>query len=64
MSTIWVKKLNKIVNKMNNTKSSMIHMKPKDAILLDKTYPDEIAVPEDGSYIYLSKMTGHRLCLE
>ena len=49
---------------MNNTKSSMIDMKPKDAILLDKTYPDEIAVPEDGSYIYLSKMTGHRLCLE
>ena len=35
VSTIWVKNLNKIVNKMNNTKSSMIDMKPKDAIKLD-----------------------------
>ena len=42
--TIWVKNLNKIVNKMNNTVSSMIGMRPKDAIKLDtvpldKTYP-------------------------
>ena len=36
--TIWVKNLNKIVNKMNNAKSSMIDMKPKDAIKLD-TFP-------------------------
>ena len=35
VSTIWVKNLNKIVNKMNNTMSSMIGMKPKDAIKLD-----------------------------
>ena len=35
VSTIWVKNLNKIVNKMNNTVSSMIGMKPKDAIKLD-----------------------------
>ena len=35
VSTIWVKNLNKIVNKMNNTISSMIGMKPKDAIKLD-----------------------------
>ena len=35
VSTIWVKNLNKTVNKMNNTKSSMIDMKPKDAIILD-----------------------------
>ena len=27
VSTIWVKNLNKVVNKMNNTKSSMIGMK-------------------------------------
>ena len=44
VSTIWVKNLNKTVNKMNNTVSSMIGMKPKDAIKLDtvplaKTYP-------------------------
>ena len=35
VSTIWVKNLNKTVNKMNNTVSSMIGMKPKDAIKLD-----------------------------
>ena len=35
VATTWVKTLNKIVNKMNNTKSSMIDMKPKDAIKLD-----------------------------
>ena len=57
-STIWVKNLNKIVNKMNNTKSSMIAMNPKDAIKLDtvpldKTYPEETTLPEDGLYRYL-----------
>ena len=45
-STIWVRNLNKIVNKINNTKSLMIDMKPKDAVKLDnvplgKTYPEE-----------------------
>ena len=35
VSTIWVKNLQKVVNKMNNTVSSMIGMKPKDAIKLD-----------------------------
>ena len=45
VSTIWVKNLNKNVNKMTNTVSSMIGMKPKDAIKLDtvpldKTYPE------------------------
>ena len=34
VSTIWVKNLNKIVNKMNNTILSMIGMKPKDTIKL------------------------------
>ena len=29
VSTIWVKNLNKTVNKMNNTVSSMIRIKPK-----------------------------------
>ena len=56
--TIWVKNFNKIVNKMNNTKSSMIDMKPKDAIKLDtvpldKTYPEETVLPKDGLYRYL-----------
>ena len=58
LSTILVKNLNKIVNKMNNAVSSMIGMKPKDAIKLDttpldKTYPEETALPEDGLYRYL-----------
>ena len=35
VSIIWVKNLNKIVNKMNKTKSLMTDMKPKDAINLD-----------------------------
>ena len=35
VSRIWVKNLNKVVNEMNNTVSSMIGMKPKDAIKLD-----------------------------
>ena len=43
---------------MNNTVSSMIGMKPKDAIKqdtvqLDKTYPKETVLPEDGLYRYL-----------
>ena len=38
---------------MNNTKSSMIDMKPKDTVKLedvplDKTYPEETVLPEDG----------------
>ena len=43
---------------MNNTKSSITDMKPKDAIKidtisLDKTYPKETVLPEDGLYRYL-----------
>ena len=58
VSTIWVKNLNKTVNKMNNTVSSMIGMKPKDAIKLDtvpldKAYPKETVLPKDGLYRYL-----------
>ena len=57
VSTIWVKDLNKAVNKMNNTVSSMIGMMPKDAIKpgtvpLDKTYPKETILPKDGLYRY------------
>ena len=58
VSTIWVKNLNKIVNKLNNTVSSMIGMKPKDAIrvdtvLLDQTYPEETVLPKDRLYRHL-----------
>ena len=58
VSTILVKNLNKIVNKMNNTVSSMIDMKPKyaiklDTVPLDKTCPEEIVLPKDGLYRYL-----------
>ena len=49
VSTIWVKNLNKIVNKMNNTVSSMIDMKPKDAIKLD-TIPLDKKYPEEPNY--------------
>ena len=57
-SAIWVKNFNKIVNKMINTKSSMLDMKPKNAIKLDtvpldKTYPEETVLPGDGLYRYL-----------
>ena len=60
VSTIWVKNLNKIVNKMNNTVSSMIDMKLKNAIKLnivplDKKYPEETVLPENGLYNYLYK---------
>ena len=44
---------------MNNKKSSMIDVKPKDAIKLDtvpldKKYPEETVLPEDGLYRSLS----------
>ena len=41
VSTTWVKNLNKIVNKMNNTVSSIIGMKPKDVIKLVTVPPDK-----------------------
>ena len=58
VSTNWVRNSNKIVSKMNNTISSMIGMKPKDAIKLDtvrlgKTYSEETILREDGLYRYL-----------
>ena len=50
------------MNKMNNTVSSIIDMKPKDAIKvdfvpLDKKYPEETILPEDGLYRYLVNNT-------
>ena len=60
VSMIWVKNLNRIVNKMKNIVSSMIGMKPKDAIKLDtvplnKTYPKETVLLENGLYRYLNQ---------
>ena len=56
VSTILFKNSDKTVNKMNNTVSP--RMRPKDAIeqdtvTLDKTYPKETVLPEDGLYRYL-----------
>ena len=58
LSTIWVKNLNKIVNKMNNTVSLMIGMNPKDPIKLDivpldKIYSEETVLHENGLHRYL-----------
>ena len=55
VSKIWVKNLDPAVNRLNNTVSLMISMKPKDAIKLDtvsldKKYPEETVLPEDGLY--------------
>ena len=41
LSTIWVRNLNKTVNKMNNTLSSMIGMRLKDATKLDTVPLDQ-----------------------
>ena len=68
VSRIWFKNSDKTVNKMNNTVSSMIGMRPKDAteqdtVTLDKTYPKETLLPEDGLYRYLyqpGKQHGHQ----
>ena len=49
------------MNKMNITISLMIGMKPRNAIKLDtvpldKTYPEETVLPEDGLYRYLYQL--------
>ena len=46
------------VKRLNNTVSSMIGMKPKDAIKLDvvpldKKYPEKTALSKNGLYRYL-----------
>ena len=56
--TIWITNLNKIMNKMNNTVSLMIGIKPRNAIKLDtvpldKKNPEETVLPKDGLYRYL-----------
>ena len=55
LSTIWVKNLNKTVNKMSNTESLMIGMRPDaiklDTAPLDNKYPKQTVLPEDR-YLY------------
>ena len=58
VTTTWVKNLIPAVKRMSDTISSMVGMKPKDAIKLDivpldKTYSEETVLPEDGLYRYL-----------
>ena len=58
VSKICVKNLDPSVKRLNNTVSLMIGMKSKDAIKLDavpldKKYPEETVLPEDGLYRYL-----------
>ena len=60
VSSRWVKHLYGLVDKLNDTETEMIWMKPKDAIKLKEvplvsreSYPPEEALPEDGLYRYL-----------
>lgn len=54
VSGIWIKNLNSIVSNMNNIESSMIAMKPTDAIKLGVAKLDELEKhPEEN---LLSKM--------
>ena len=57
VSATWVKHLYGLVDKLNDMKTEMIGMKPKDAIVLDRVsivkreaYPPEDTLPEDGLY--------------
>ena len=50
VSKIWVKNLNKIVNKMNNTVLSVYKL---DAVPPEKPYSEETVLPKDGLYRYL-----------
>ena len=54
---MWVRNLENTVKRMNNSKTAMIGMKPKDAIKLSNVEPvkseefaDEKPLPEDGLY--------------
>ena len=58
-SKTWVRHLQKIIGQLNNEKTEMIDMKPKDAIKLKevklniKSYPKEKPLESDGLYRYL-----------
>ena len=60
VSSTWVRHLYGLVDKLNDTETQMIGMKPKDAIKLDQVplvnrenYPPEDTLPDDGLYSYL-----------
>ena len=61
ISTTWVQQLYHTVDILNNEKTAMIGMKPKNAIKLkhvnlvkqEKEYPPEDVLPTDGLYRYL-----------
>ena len=60
VSATWVKHLYGLVDKVNDTETEMIGMKPKDTIELkevplvkQESYPAEDTLPEDGLYQYL-----------
>ena len=58
VSTTWVRHLYGLVDKLNDTETNMIGMKPRDAIELKKVsikenYPPENSLPEYGLYRYL-----------
>ena len=57
ISRMWVRNLENTVKRMNNSKTAMIDMKPKDAIKLSNVklvkseeFADEKPLPEDGLY--------------
>ena len=61
VSSTWVKHLYGLVDQLNNTKTQMPGMKPKEAIELKKvhlveSYPREDTLPEDGLYRYLLQL--------
>ena len=67
ISATWVKHLYGLVDKLNDTTTEMIGMKPKDVIKLDKVllvkrkaYPPEEKFPEDGLYWYLLQPSEER----
>ena len=60
VSSTWVKDLYGLVDKLNDTETDMIGMKPSNAIKLNQvplvkreSYPEEDMLPEDGLYHYL-----------
>ena len=57
VSSRWIKHLYGLVDKLNDTETEMIGMKPKNAIKLNEvplitqeSYPPEGVLPEDGLY--------------
>ena len=63
VSAAWDEHLYELVDKLNDTETQMIGMKPKEAIKLNKVppvnrenYPPEDTLPEDGLCCYLFQL--------